>query len=739
MNKGKEFLSALKQYSDYLKYKDEIGRYETWDEACEEVLMAHVKKYGIKVMPLVEEVLPMYRNKDLLASQRALQFRHPSLIKHNAKQYNCSVMYAYSPDMFKKGFYLLLCGCGLGVNLKRKYTQHLPNIHNRGEDTITFIINDSIEGWCEAIHALISTYCKHPSLNSDFFSKRIRFDYSNIRERGSFISGGFAAPGPDGLKQSLEFIETLIEKELKGKEEIPFRNFIVYNIFMHLADAVLSGGVRRSAMNIIIDMDDEEMVHAKTGNWRENSPHFARSNNSVGMKKGSFTKEEFTKLIALNEGDNDIGFVLLETEDQMFNPCFEISFDFFNKITDLNDTVIQMCNLCEINASACKTKDGKLNTKKFFEQCRAASIIGTLQAGWASFPYLGSQTEDIVSGEALLGISITGWMDNPELFNAEILREGVKIVKETNKEVADIIGISYAARLTCTKPSGNASVVLGTPSGIHPEHSEMYFRVMQLHKDSEVAKWIETNMPELLEESQWSATKSDYVVFVPIENGKNAIFKKELRDIKHLELIKLVQEHWVFPGTNAETAYNPNHHHNVSNTVIIDNKDEIVDYIFNNQEYFVAVSFLSRFGDKDFTQAPFTSVLNTEQLIKEYGDSVVFMSGLIVDGLHYFNNDLWRACSCVSNRDYNLYGTRDQVLLQQDWVRRVKKFAKNYMKNDLTKTIYCIKDVHLSHKWNTVNRIFTKIPDFANILKKPLFKNMDELGAVACAGGACEI
>jgi ribonucleoside-diphosphate reductase alpha chain len=738
MSKGKQLLSDLKLYSDYLKWNEDLGRYETWAEACKDVLDTHLLKYGEKVQPLINEVLPHYINKEFLTSQRNLQFRKESIAKNNAKLYNCSVLYAYAPDCFNKGFFMLLSGCGLGVNLKNKYTSQMPNIEKRTEETVTFVVPDSIEGWAESMKVLISSYCQHPSLYPQYFGKKIRMDYSLIREEGSYITGGFSAPGHMGLRQSIDLIEKLFDKELSKADSIEFRSYLIYNVFMYISDAVLSGGVRRSAMNVIIDEDDTEMVYAKTGDWRTTHPHFARSNNSVGLMKYSFSKEKFQELIDLNVGDNDIGFVLLESENQMFNPCFEIGFDFYDKIKDRNYTVIQLCNLCEGNAMSCYNNRGKFEEERFYRLCRNLAIVGSLQAGYTSFPYLGKETEEIVAGEALLGCSITGWMNVPELFNPEILSKGVEIIRQTNKEVTELIGISIAARLTCTKPSGNASVILQTPSGIHPEHSERYFRIMQLNKNSEVAKYLEEKQPFLIEESVWSRTNTDYVVFIPVENPKQGYFKENLTDIEHLRLINMVQEHWVFKGNNPEVAYNPNIHHNVSNTVLIDDKEAIVDYIFNNQKYFVAVSFLDRSGDKDFNQAPFTSVLTSEELLKEYGDAALLASGLIVDGLDVFDNNLWEACDYILDRDKKLYGIRKEKLLKKDWLERARKFAKNYFKNDLKKLIYCLKDLHLYHKWCTVNRELKPI-NFFEILSAPTFKNVNTMGAVACSGGSCEI
>lgn len=337
-----------------------------------------------------------------------------------------------------------------------------------------------------------------------------------------------------------------------------------------------------------------------------------------------------------------------------------------------------------------------------------------------------------------MGVSITGWMTRPELFNAEILSTGAEYVKATNTDVAQLIGINSSARSTTVKPSGNASVILQTASGIHPEHSERYFRIMQLNKNSETAQWMIENRPEMIENSVWSSTGTDYVVYSPCENPKGTLYKDEMQGVKHLELIRLVQNSWVKEGKTESRCYVPTTEHNVSNTVIIDNKDEIVRYIFDNQDDFTAVSFLSIFGDKDYNQAPFTSVLTTQEIFTKYGEGTLFMSGLIVDGLHYFNNDLWSATEHVLNKDLQFTGDRTQVLLKKDWVRRAKQFAKNYFRRDIKQMVYCMKDVHLLHKWNTIKRNMKPV-NFTEILKKPNYTAIDTMGAISCSGGSCEI
>jgi ribonucleoside-diphosphate reductase alpha chain len=227
-------------------------------------------------------------------------------------------------------------------------------------------------------------------------------------------------------------------------------------------------------------------------------------------------------------------------------------------------------------------------------------------------------------------------------------------------------------------------------------------------------------------------------VFVPVENPKVGLFKKDMKGIKHLELIKLVQQHWVNAGTNHELCTYKGVNHNTSCTVIIDDKDAIVDYIWEERDFFTAVSFMSDYGDKDFNQAPFTSVLNLEDIIEQYGKGSILASGLIIDGLHYFNQNLWLACDTLLDRSITLTGTREQVLLKEYWLSRAKKFAKNYFKGDLKKMVYCLKDVHLFYKWETITRQFKEV-NFGEILDRPQYKDISDFAAQACSGGSCEI
>lgn len=731
MEKGKKFLSDLKLYSDYLKWLPEEGRYENWNEACDSILDGHRQKYNhLNLEDYLEIAEEQMKQKSVLASQRNLQYRFPQIERNNERLYNCVGSLLDKNDLFQKYFHVLLSGCGLDFSLRKKFVSQLSKVQKRTKGTKTFFIPDDIEGWADSLGVLLSSYFVDNQPFPQYAGYKVRFDYSMIREKGAYISGGFRAPGPEGLKQSLEKIEKMMDNYVNNSDvPLPMKSILAYDIVMFSSDAVLSGGVRRSACSVLIDEDDTEMINAKLGNWRESNPQRARSNNAVGLYRNTFSLETLDYIIKLNNGDNDLSFIFVHDEYEVSNPCREIT---FRPVFPDGRTAIQMCNLTEINASSCNSRT------TFLKACRAASILGTLQAGYTNFPYLGKDTEELVAREALIGVSITGWMNQPFLFNAELLEEGAALVKKTNQELAKILGINPAARTTTVKPSGNASVILGTASGIHPDHSERLFRIMQLNKESDTAKWLVENMPFLLEESVWSNTNSDYVVYVPIENPKDGLYKKDMKGVKHLEKIKFVQEHWVNAGTNVEACLKPWLRNSVSCTVIIDNQDEITRYIYDNQDSFKAVSFISDFGDKDFNQAPFTSVSTLEEIIEQYGKGAIFASGLIVDGLHYFNNDLWRACDSVFNKNIPLTGTREQVLLKKYWLNRVKRFAKNFFNNDLQKTIYCLKDIHLLHKWEVVNRDFKKV-DFGKILSKPTYKGISEFAAVACSGNACEI
>ena len=725
MNKGKKFLSDLKFFESYSKWNDSLKRKETWEESVEDVMKMHYNKFRHipEIIPYIDKAKTAYKNKEILASQRNLQYREEQITKSNTRLFNCSSTYIDRPEVFKEAMWVLLNGCGVGYSVENRFIDKLPTIKNRKEDTITYVVEDSIEGWANALDVLLQSFFNG--------SEKIRFDGSLVRPEGALISGGFKAPGYEPLKKSLELIEQILEKKLVNTTQYKLTSLDAHEIICISSDAVLAAGVRRSAIICLFDKDDNLMLTAKTGDWFIKKPWLARANNSIKLLRGSFTKEEFNKYKKSIQEFGEPGIVLVDDMRFCTNPCAEIGFIPINPTT--GNTCWSFCNLNEINGGACDTEE------KFYEACKNAAILGTLQASYTDMPFLGTDTRELIEGEALIGVSITGIMDNPHiLLNPDILQAGAQIVNATNEKIAKIIGINPAARTTTVKPSGNASVLLQTSSGIHNAHSRKYFRVVQMNKNTEIAKVLADINPIMLENSVWNSNNTDYAVYIPIREDDSVITKDQMTSMDFMKAVNTVYENWVLPGTNRDRGYSESITHNVSNTITVDNWDETFNYIYENQHSFCGLSFMAETGDKTYKQAPFTKVMEFDELINNFGTGVLFSSGLIVDALHHFDGDLWTACDAVRDRSIKFTGDRYKVILKKDIVRRIKKFAKNYFDNDVDKTIDCLKNMHIFHKYETINRELIPI-NFKELSITPQYTDVSTLAGVACSAGACEI
>ena len=443
----------------------------------------------------------------------------------------------------------------------------------------------------------------------------------------------------------------------------------------------------------------------------------------------------------------------------------------------------QFCNLSEINGKKV------ISPETFVECAKYAAIIGTLQAGYTDFPYIGEATENITRREALLGVSITGMMDNPEhIFNKENQKLAAAEVLKWNAKVAEMIEIRPAARTTCVKPSGSASATLGTASGIHPHHSNRYLRRVQANKMEFPTKYFEEMNPEAVEESVWSANNTDKIINFLCEVPSGAKLKNNISAVELLEHVKLTQNNWVEYGTREEACVRDFVRHNVSNTITIkpEEWDDVEEYIYNNRDAFAGISLLSFSGDKDYDQAPFCAVYTPTELVKMYGDASVFASGLIVDCKHAFDT-LWKGCDTLLGigetleierlrehirncKDYGQNGFAIHVLgfpnmqekhitadspdedlelyIQQnvknleakrDWIRRGKQFAERYFEGDIQKVTYCLKDVSTWKKWCDLKREYKEI-DWSEVVEENIhYIKVDEMAAQACAGGKCDL
>ena len=758
-------LSDYTYYSRYARYNKEQKRRETWEEAVTRVFDMHREKYAkqIEEHPELNNYISfaenMQKKKRVLAAQRSLQFAGAPIFKHELKMFNCLSTHIDRPRVFQEIMYSLLCGCGVGFSVQKQHISKLGKIIHRTIGGVTYVIEDSIEGWADAVGVLINSYFMDSM--DEFHSYKhtaLSFDFSKIRPEGTLIAGQFKAPGPDGLKSSLEKIASVIENRLNSDTFDGYlRPIDCYDIIMHISDAVLSGGVRRSATLCLFSHDDEEMMNAKIGDWFVKNPQRGRSNNSAALLKGHVTEEEFSELMKSAKDFGEPGFIWVDDLNTCFNPCVEIG---MIPLTEDGRSGFQGCNLTEINGKYCS------NEENFFKACEASAIIGTLQAGYTDFKYLSKESKEIFDREALLGCSITGWMDNPEiLFNPEIQKEGAKKILEINEKIADLIGINPCARATCVKPAGSTSCVLGTASGIHPHHAKRYIRRVQANKTEFCLQETIKQNPLAVEESVWSANKTDMVISFLCEVPQGAITKNQLKAVELLEKVKLTQQNWVEYGTRTERCVNPALRHNVSNTITVkpDEWGDVEKFIFDNQKWFAGISLLPSSGDLDYAQAPFSTVLTPNELVKEYGDASVFASGLIVDGLSAFDNNLWRACDTVlgygediskechepiypktkSNKDLIKYYSDKEIFdscqSKKDWVRRVKQFGERYFDGDIKRSTYCLKHVSLWKTWCDLKREYKEI-DWAEIIEEQESHiNADTLGAQACSGGKCDI
>lgn len=741
--------------SKYSRWVESKKRRETWDEAVTRVRQMMLDKYP-SIHKDINWAYDLVQEKRVLGSQRALQFGGVPALRHNARMYNCTSSYCDRLRFFQECFYLLLCGCGTGFSVLQHHVEQLPKFTQsrmawKKKEKKLFQIPDTIEGWSDAAGILIASYFEGP-LYHEYKDAEVVFDFSQIRPKGSPLSSGVGrAPGPEPLMVALENIRTLLDRCVYDKQE-KLRPIDCYDIVMFESEAVLSGGVRRSACLTMFSLGDMEMTQAKIGNWKYKNPQRARSNNSVLLLRDEVSEEEFLSLIKFVRECGEPGFIWGNHRDALFNPCVEAGF--WAKLRAMANSPIlsaydgpiykngdgtvdvsgwQMCNLT--------TQNGKLavDEKTFLENCEAEAIIGTCQAGFTDFPYLGRITEEIVKRESLLGCSITGIMDSPKiLLDPVILRKGAAKLLETNARIAPHCGVGLAARIGNIKPEGNSSATLGTSSGADAHHSELYLRNVQVNKTEIPAVYFQQVNPIAVEESRWSSNKTDNIISFCVEAPKGAMLKKHLTSIQMLDVVKLLYENWIVPSKRLDVCTQPWLSHNVSNTIQVADKDwdEVARYIYKNRYCFAGVSLISAYGDKDYIQAPFTAVYTPAEIASKYGDGSIFASGIIENALDKFE-DLWQASDAVLGQWYDKAGKlKEPTPYQQEWVARAKRFAERYFAGNVKNMTYCLKDVYNWKKWLDLKREYRPV-DYTLMVEEQ--DNCRPTEESACAGGSCLI
>ena len=635
--------------SRYARYSPEKRRRETWSEAVARVRNMHLAHYGerslsdAKLVALEkgdvtrEELAAIERlngglhaairaafdavaRREVLPSMRSLQFGGDAILTKHARVYNCCFTYIDRLEAFRETLYLLLCGCGVGFSVQKHHVAKLPVFAPRDESLppINHVVADTIEGWGDALHALMANAVA---------GRSVVFDYSQIRAEGAPLrTSGGKAPGSAPLFHTLSRAERIV-RAAAGRQLRPIE---AYDILMWAAKAVLSGGVRRSATICLFSVDDAEMVASKTGNWFADQPQRAASNNSAVIVRATATRAQFDALFEAQKQYGEPGFYFVEDTEYGANPCVEIGLHPRLKLDptaiarlrelghagELREgdevTGVQFCNLSTISAAAAETP------ADFYRLCAHAALIGTLQAGYTEFGYLSPVSRVITEREALLGVSLCGILDRPGVFlDPVVLRAGAAVVKAVTAVVARALGIQPAARTTCVKPEGTASLLLGTSSGLHPHHAPRYFRRVQANVHDPVYLHFRKSNPHMIEQSVYDPNGRTEVITFPVEGPDFGIYREDLSAVKHLEYVRLVQENWVQAGRRHEDT-SPGLHHNVSCTISVrpDEWAAVADFVWAHRHAFTGIAMLQDCGDKVYQQAPREGVVTAADIVK---------------------------------------------------------------------------------------------------------------------------
>lgn len=575
MNKSQKLLSDIAIFNKYAKYQENKKRRENWEEIIDRYLAMMKKKYKKDfIHKMLDESEAIIKDYKTLPSMRALQFAGPAIKKNESRIYNCAYLPIDHYAAFSETMFLLLGGTGVGYSVQRRHIENLPKIVKPQKER-KFLIGDSIEGWADAVKALMKSYF-------GVTKAKPRFDYSDIREKGTrLVTAGGKAPGPGPLKICLANIETILD----GKQnEEKLTDLEVHDIICHIADAVLAGGIRRAALISLFSHDSIPMLTAKTGAWWEHNPQRGRANNSAVLVRGQHTEEDFYRIwdFIKHSNSGEPGIYWTNDPDYGTNPCCEISLRPFT-----------FCNLCEISGSNIKDK------KDLFERGTVAAFLGTLQAGFTDFHYLRPIWKENTEKDALIGVGITG-ICNGDILEYDLTELADK-VKEVNYEIANIIGIQPAARTTTIKPSGTTSCVLGTSSGIHAWHSKHYIRNMQCTIGDDLYNYFIKYHPRLIKEMDYQPGSA--VIGIPQRAPDKAILREEEDALEFLARVKRFNLEWVRRGHNRGVNTN-----NVSATCSIDDMkgewSSVGEWMWENQDSYNGLSVLP-FNGGTYKDAPF--------------------------------------------------------------------------------------------------------------------------------------
>lgn len=577
---SQQILSEITIFSKYAKYIPSLKRRETWDEIVDRYEEMMKTKYPVFIEEISQNC-KFIRSKKILPSMRALQFAGMPIYKNNSRIYNCAYLPIDDYRAFSETMFLLLSGAGVGYSVQLHHVEKLPLII-KPQKTRKYLIGDSIEGWGDAVKALMKAFMCGKSLPL--------FDYSDIRPKGAtLVTAGGKAPGAEPLKECLFQIQKVLERK---EDNSKLTSLECHDILCFCANAVLAGGIRRAAMIALFSINDEDMLYCKAGRWWELNEQRGRANNSVVLErsgKEGVDKKIFenlwTKIEQFQSGEP--GILWTNNKEIGVNPCCEISLNAF-----------QFCNLSEVNVSNIETQE-ELN-----ERVRMAAFFGTLQAGFTDFHYLREIWKKNTEGEALVGVGMTGIASGRvQLLD---LNEAAEEAKKENSRVAQILNLNEAARVTTIKPSGTTSCVLGVSSGIHAWHSDYYLRRQRVAKNEPLYHYFKENHPQLLEIDQLNLKQA--IICLPQKAPSNSIVRERETALDMMERVKLFNEKWVRGGHRSGDNYN-----NVSATITVKKEEwlEVGEWMWENKDYYNGLSVLPYDGGS-YIQPPFEAISKEE-------------------------------------------------------------------------------------------------------------------------------
>jgi ribonucleoside-diphosphate reductase alpha chain len=584
--------------SRYARWLDDENRREEWHETVGryvDFMSSHLLKKHDYIIPdnIKDELHEAILHSEVMPSMRAMMTAGKALDRDNTAGYNCSYLPVDDPKAFDEAMYILMCGTGVGFSVERDCISKLPEIPGLLFDTEeTIIVKDSKEGWAKAFRKLLALL---------WAGEIPKWDLSLVRPAGAKLKiFGGRASGPAPLDNLFRFTVKVF-KEAKGRK---LSSLECHDLMCKVGEVVVSGGVRRSAMISLSNLSDDRMRHAKTGEFYKTEPQRQMSNNSVAYteKPDPYTfMREWLSLAESGTGERGMFYRGAAKNKAAENGRRNSEYDFgTNPCSEIILRPYQFCNLSEIIVRGTDT------IKDLERKVRIATIIGTFQSTLTHFPYLRKIWHNNTAEERLLGVSMTGIMDNAITNGKDsndlesVLMILKKIAVDTNKEFAEAIGIPQSTAITCVKPSGTVSQLTDSASGIHARHSQYYIRTVRCDKKDPLTQFMmDQNIP--WETDGWS--QSNVVFSFPIKAPDMCVTRDDMSAIEQLEFWKIYAMHWC--------------EHKPSVTISV-GKDEWLEtgsWIYKNFDIASGLSFLPR-SDMVYEQAPYQDC--TEEHYKEF-------------------------------------------------------------------------------------------------------------------------